>query len=167
MVVELRAFHTNKMGQTYYVSSDGRLLRELGQTGTNGYRKVYSRITGYTGPVLIHQIVAQAFLGPCPPGKQVNHKNGKKDDNRIENLEYLTPSENTLDTFKRGRVILFGEKHGSAILTEAQVTEIRKILGTKKGKRFGPTLKDIGKRFGVTRQTIGLIWNKDRWGRVA
>lgn len=45
--------------------------------------------------VLIHRLVAQAFIGPPPKGKpQVNHKNGIKDDNYYKNLEWCDNSEN-------------------------------------------------------------------------
>src|SRR4051812_26207214 len=38
----------------------------------------------------VHRLVMLAFVGPCPPTKQVNHLNGIKADNRLENLEYVT-----------------------------------------------------------------------------
>lgn len=43
-----------------------------------------------------HRIVVEAFLGSIPAGRQINHKNGIKDDNRIENLEICTPKENII-----------------------------------------------------------------------
>ena len=43
---------------------------------------------------LVHRLVCEAFLGPIPDGMQVNHKNCKKMDSRLKNLEIVTPSEN-------------------------------------------------------------------------
>lgn len=45
---------------------------------------------------LIHRLVAEAFLGPIPDGMVVNHKNGIRDDNRLENLEYISQRENII-----------------------------------------------------------------------
>lgn len=42
----------------------------------------------------VHVLVAHAFLGPCPPDHEVNHKDGDKANNRWDNLEYLTHAEN-------------------------------------------------------------------------
>lgn len=52
----------------------------------------------------VHSLVAEAFLGPRPEGKQVCHGgDGDKSDNRVMNLRYGTPSENVLDKQTQGR----------------------------------------------------------------
>lgn len=50
----------------------------------------------------VHSVVAAAFIGPRPAGLDVDHRNGKRQDNRAENLRYLTRSENCLAGKRRG-----------------------------------------------------------------
>ena len=50
----------------------------------------------------VHHLVAEAFLGPRPPNMQINHLNGNKHDNRVENMEYCTPSQNTQHAYDIG-----------------------------------------------------------------
>lgn len=50
----------------------------------------------------VHKLVMEAFVGACPKGLQINHKNGVKTDNRLSNLEYVTQSENMLHAYNSG-----------------------------------------------------------------
>lgn len=50
----------------------------------------------------LHQLVAEAFLGPCPPGCEVRHRNGDHTDSRLANLAYGTHSENVRDSIEHG-----------------------------------------------------------------
>jgi hypothetical protein len=49
-----------------------------------------------------HQLVALAWLGPCPEGQEVRHNNDVKTDNHAANLEYGTRSQNQLDMVRNG-----------------------------------------------------------------
>jgi hypothetical protein len=58
-----------------------------------GYHRVGLYYLGKTHNRYVHRIVAEAFIGPSN-GREINHKNGDKTDNRVENLEWVTRSQN-------------------------------------------------------------------------
>ena len=70
--------------------------------GKNGYFTISLHMNGNMRRVPIHRLVAEAFL-PNPENKRtVNHKNGIKTDNNLENLEWATDSENILHAVRTG-----------------------------------------------------------------
>jgi hypothetical protein len=105
----------------------------------------------------VSRLVMAAFVGPCPEGMVVCHNNGDRSDNRLENLRYDTPKNNTLDMREHGTAPI-GERHPQAKLTEDQVHEIR----TRYAKG-GVRQVDLAAEFGVTQSHISSIVLRDAW----
>jgi len=105
----------------YQVSSIGRVrrLKRIRENilscapNTSGYPTVHLCKNGKRSTKTVHRLIAQAFI-PNPENKpQINHKNGIRPDNRLENLEWCTSSENNLHAYRTSkRKVLRGENHG-------------------------------------------------------
>ncbi len=108
-----------------------------------------------------HTLIIGAFVGPCPVGKQVNHKDGDKTNNCIENLEYVTQRENNEHAFRLGLKNMdhvVGERHYNSILTERDIPQIRRLI--KEGEF---TRQEIGTMYGVSRSAINNVQNGHAW----
>jgi hypothetical protein len=110
--------------------------------------------------VFVHRLVLEAFVGPCPAGKDCLHWNDIPDDNRLENLRWGTHGENVADRTRNGGDTV-GERHGMAKLTERDVIEIRKFLADGWFGWF------VAKLFGVTTQMVYRIKLRHNWKQVA
>lgn len=106
----------------------------------------------------VHRCVASAFLGLIPAHLQVNHKNAVKTDNRIENLELVTPDQNIQHEIENELGIFRGESSYVAKLTNEKVREIRSILGK--------TNKEIASLYGMSWQHIRKIRLREAWSHL-
>ncbi|WP_082501174.1 HNH endonuclease [Methylobacterium sp. Leaf88] len=103
--------------------------------------------------MLIHRLVAIAFIANPRRLPIVNHRNGVKTDPCVENLEWTTYSENNDHARATNLSSAVGETHYAAKLSDAAVAEIRRLGGT------GLFHREIAVRFGVRRQHITKIVN--------
>lgn len=67
-----------------------------------GYPGVKLSLNGKKTGHLVHRLMLEAFVGPCPPGLEGCHRNDVSTDNRIENLRWDTRSANMLDVVVNG-----------------------------------------------------------------
>ena len=137
-----------------------------------GYLKTILVLNSVNKPVFIHRLVAMAFI-PNPENKpQVNHINGIKTDNRVENLEWVTAKENVNHAIQNGLIKSVagwnkglntsqGSENVNSILDEKKVIEIR--------LKFVPrryTRKMLAYEYGVKESTIKDVLIRKSWRHI-
>jgi len=157
----------------YEVSDLGRCRSAKATCGTRiglvlrpglsrGYQRVVLVNLDIRKNIQVHRLVYESFVGPIPLGMQINHKNGQKADNRLENLEAVTPSENTLHGFRSlGRKPVKnpqpGEENGRAKLTKTQIPEIFRL------RALGWSQQRIADKFGIDQTNISRVLRGNTW----
>ena len=106
---------------------------------------------------LIHRMVLEAFVGPCPEGRQGCHGDGDKTNNCVANLRWDTPLGNAADRHEHGTAV-YGERVGTRKLSEADVRKILSLQPTTRRERC-----QLAKQFGVSHSLIysivrGWVW---------
>ncbi len=159
---------------TYEVSNLGR-VRRLPISKffpTVQLRKImFNPVTGYCELILcenyvkkmrrIHRLVAAAFLGD-PDGLQINHKDGDRTNNRLDNLEIVTCSENhrhAIDVLGKdtSKQACKGEQNGGCKFRESDVLAILELY------RNGMRGFEIASLFGMSRSQVYRIVNGQSW----
>lgn len=152
------------------ISLDRKIIRSDGRTQTierknltvthysNGYCRVGLSKDGETKDFLLNRLVAKAFVSNDDPISkiEVNHKDGNKDNNQHENLEWCTSSENKKHAFSTGlSKQKLGESNQFSKLTNEQVLEIRKLY-----EIGGYTQRKLAEMFNVGKTTIYEVLNR-------
>ena len=110
----------------------------------------------------LHRVVAQSFIPNTHNKPQVNHLDGNKQNNKVENLEWSTQKENNIHALREGlRIPQKGEEHSQAKLTAKEVILIRDIH-----EKGGRTQQCIADEFNVSRRLIGMIVKREVWPHI-
>jgi len=109
---------------------------------------------------LLHRLVAICFIDNPFNYKQVNHINGIKTDNNLNNLEWCSHEQNIKHAIKTGLFNKVGENHPRAKLNNNQVKEIKTYLNKKVKHRI------LAEQFGVSIQTISEINTGAKWSHI-
>jgi len=111
----------------------------------------------------VHRLVLTAFDRPPKHKEQCNHKDGNKQNNCIENLEWVTSKQNINHAIHilGVRLGIVGERHGRAVLNNSGVKEIKILL--KEGKI---TQSEIANKYNISRSVIRDINIGKTWCNV-
>lgn len=150
----------------YSVSNNGRVRTDdYNHTGKTKELKIFKNERGYIACNLmrgglrkrktIHQLVAVAFIDNPESYTQINHKNGIKSDNSVQNLEWCSASHNINHASANGLLkAAKGDKHYNIKVTDEEVREIRKL------REFGMRLNSIAKLYGICFQHVSGIFHR-------
>lgn len=154
LVRSLDMLINNKHGSQSF--KKGRVLKS--HPNKKGYPQVTLCLNGVNKTFRVHRLVASAFIDNPENKSQVNHINGIKDDNRVENLEWCTNQENIIHAYSNNLINTNkGEKHHNSKLTDNQVELIKEYL------KSGSALKPLAEYFNVSITVISNIKNKKTW----
>jgi hypothetical protein len=146
-------------------NTSGRILKQtLNKTGYYFLAVAPDGRKGKTKCFRVHREVAKAFV-PNPDNlPQVNHKDGIKIHNHVDNLEWCTASHNIQHAVDTGlKVYKRGEDCTQSVLTEEFIAKIRSMY-IPRDKEFG--LRALADKFGMKHNTLSNALNGNTWKHI-
>lgn len=147
-------------------SRDGRIFskrsnQERKLQGTRDYKWIKVWRDGKFHQIFVHRAVALTFIGPSN-GMVINHKDGNKINNSVDNLEWVSQSDNMKHAYRSGLKGV-GESHGMSVLTEDIVRESRKLF-IKGSRTYG--VSALARKFNVNGATLDAAINYKTWRHI-
>jgi hypothetical protein len=148
------SYLVNEQGQVKSLLTD-KILTPIKATG--GYMKYALRKDGKTKQLLAHRVVAISFYGDkSDEGKNVNHKNGNKEDNSIVNLEWVTPKENSRHAVKMGLINFANRDYRGVKNPNFKLNDLL-IEKIKKDFKSGFSRKELVSKYNLSYSTISRM----------
>jgi hypothetical protein len=152
----------------YEISNKGRVwgcrrkkIRVCNRWGSD-YLKILLCKKGETELFNVHRLVAEAFIGPMQQGYCVNHKDGVKSNNNLDNLEYVTPKENTAHAHRTGLTNPpHGDRHYNTKIKDSEIDKLGEMYAS------GISQRKIAQMYGVCQSLISQIINRKHRKRKA
>lgn len=144
------------------ISNQGRIRKTFTPkpyVNSVGYAVAHISQGGTARKVSLHRAVYETFVDEIPVDKVINHINGVKTDNRLENLELVTTREN-IQHYKEKLLTHKGELNKNSKLTVEKVKDIRKR------KKLGVSTLQLAKEYGVAPSTIKRVVGRKLWDHV-
>jgi hypothetical protein len=126
-------------------------VRKSDRGSGGGYVYIDLHVTDSSGHLvlehwLLHRLIASVFIGKPQGDVEVNHKDGNRANNAVDNLEWVTHSDNQKHAYR------IGIRKPTSKVTQAQKSEIVSLRNA--GNR---SLKDIAAMFGISFQSVSRI----------
>lgn len=152
--------------EKYEVSNNGEVRNYItkNEKSINDHNSGYLATTfcknGKPKTFLLHRLVALHFIDNPENKRCINHKDGNKHNNNVENLEWNTHKENNDHAFRNGlKNPAKGDKNASTKLTKEQVLQIREI-------GYSMTQRDISKLFNISNSVVYNIRANKIWKHI-
>lgn len=159
------SYHIRDNGDVLSLPKNGRAVKQLKRhtdvkTGYQSYF-LYFKGTRAGKRMLIHRLVATAFISNPDSKPNVNHKDGNKKNNDHSNLEWCTHSENEIHAHATGLKNFKGENSNYKKLNNDDVLSIRNLYATGEFSQ-----REIASEYNVTQSNVSRIVKNIRWSHI-
>lgn len=147
----------------YQVTPCGKVKSPRGKIlspylSSSGYEFLGVTIDGKRKNQSVHRLVVEAFSGSIPEGMWVNHKDGNKQNNHVDNLEITTPSNNHLHASRvLKRKYARGDGNPLSILTNEGRDAAKEL------KALGWSQRKIARALQVSQPAISKLLKNENW----
>lgn len=145
-----------KVNRNNSVQITKEIIKKL-RINKSGYNTAYLAIIKSYRHFMVHRLVAIAFIPNKENKPFINHIDGNKLNNHVDNLEWCTSSENIKHAYKNGLMSQKGENHASNKLNNKQVLDIFKSTQSS---------RLLSKKYGVNQNSINNIKTGVTWSHI-